>query len=309
MEVVITGGTGRLGTKLTRSLVSDDHQVIVLSRSPQAKRDRVPSEAQIAGWDAKSADGWLEHADGADVIVNFAGEDLAGGRFIPKRWTERRRRLIRESRRQAGQAIVEAVRRVDNKPELVLQASASGYYGTNLSQEVKTEDSPPGEDFLAQVCVEWEAATQPVEELGVRRVITRTGIVLDPSEGPLPRLLLPMKLFVGGPLGSGNQFYPWIHVADPIRAYRFLMESPDSEGPYNVAAPRPVTNQELIQTLGEVINRPSFFPTPGFALRLALGDVASLVLEGQRMVPQRLQDADFAFEQPELKPALEDLLA
>ncbi len=308
MKVVVTGGTGRLGTKLTRSLVADGHQVIVLSRSPQAKRDRVPSEAQIVGWDAKSSQGWLEHADGADAIVNFAGEDLAGGRFIPRRWTERRRRLILESRRQAGQAVVEAARQADNKPELVLQASASGYYGTNLSQEVKTEDTPPGDDFLARVCVEWEAATAEVEELGVRRVITRTGIVLDPGEGPLPRLLLPMKLFVGGPLGSGDQFYPWIHVDDPIRAYRFLLESPDSEGPYNVSAPHPVSNRELVKALGDVLHRPSFFPTPGFALRLALGEVASLVLEGQRMVPQRLEQAGFTFEHPELKPALEDLL-
>ena len=309
MYIVITGGTGRLGTRLTKQLVEDGHRVVVLSRSPEEKKDRVPAEADIVMWDAKTADGWLEHADAADAIINFAGEDLAGGSFIPKRWTDERKRRIRQSREDVGEAVVDAVRRAESKPAIVLQASASGYYGTDLSSERKTESSPPGDDFLAEVCVEWEASTAPVEDMGVRRIITRTGIVLDRNEGPLPRLLLPTKMFVGGPLGTGDQYYPWIHVEDAVRAYHSLLENEDAQGPYNVSAPQPVTNRTLVKTMAEVVNRPAFVPAPGFALRLALGEVSTLVLEGQRMVPERLDQTGFEYEHPELKPALEDLLS
>lgn len=308
MYVVITGGTGRLGFRLSQRLAERGHRVIVLSRSPGEKHDRVPAEAEITRWDARSAQGWLEHANAADAIVNFAGEDLAGGSFIPKRWTEARKRRIRQSRRKAGEAVVEAVHRADSKPKLVLQASASGYYGTTLSSEIKTENSPPGDDFLADVCVQWEAATAPVEGMGVRRIVTRTGIVLDRNEGALARLLLPMKMFVGGPLGTGDQYYPWIHVEDAVRAYQFLLENQDARGPYNISAPQPVTNRELVKTMGEVVNRPAFFPVPGFALGLTLGEVSTLVLEGQRMIPERLEQTEFEYEHPELKPALTDLL-
>ena len=308
MYIVITGGTGRLGTRLTRRLVEDGHQVVVLSRSPEEKRELVPPGAEIVLWDAATGDGWLEHANAADAIVNFAGEDLAGGSFIPKRWTDERKRRIRQSRRDVGEAVVDAVERAENKPAILLQASASGYYGTDLSSERKPEGTPPGDDFLAKACMEWEASTAPVEDMGVRRIITRTGIVLDRNEGPLPRLLLPVKMFVGGPLGTGDQYYPWIHVEDAVRAYMWLLENENAQGPYNISAPRPVTNRELVKTMGEVMNRPTLIPAPGFALRLALGEVSTLVLEGQRMVPERLEQTEYQYEHPELKPALEDLL-
>lgn len=309
MKVIITGGTGRIGSRLSQSLIADGHDVIVLSRSPQTKRKAIPTNAKIVGWDAETASGWGDYVNEADAILNFAGEDLAGGSFIPKRWTDERKRKIRASRRKAGEAVVAALRQAHHTPNLLLQPSASGYYGTNLSDEVKTEDSPAGDDFLAEVCQEWEAATKQVEQMGIRRVITRTGLVLEKDEGALPRLALPFKLFAGGRLGSGEQYYPWIHIEDEVRAIRHLLELPDASGPYNLAAPSPAKNRRMAEALGHVLNRPSLLPVPAFAMRLALGEVATLVLGGQRMVPERLQQSGFEFKYPDLEPALADLLA
>lgn len=308
MKYVITGGTGQIGSQLVDDLVQDGHEVIVLTRSPNKRRSSTPSEATLVEWDAASASGWAEHADGADAIINFAGENLAGGSFIPKRWTSARKQEIMESRVQAGQAVVEAVRGAANKPPLVVQASASGYYGTNKSQDSKTEGDPAGDDWLAHVCQQWEQATEAVEEMGVRRLILRTGLILDSAEGVLPRLVLPFKLFAGGKFGSGRQYYPWIHIQDEIRAIRFLMDQEESSGAYNLSAPNPATNQDFARTLGRVMNRPAWLPVPDFAMRLALGEVSTLVLGGQQMVPDRLEQLGFEFKYPTLERALSDQL-
>jgi uncharacterized protein (TIGR01777 family) len=308
MKYVITGGTGQIGSHLVEDLVQDGHEVIVLTRNPNSRRSSTPADATLVQWDAESASGWAEHADGADAIINFAGENLAGGSFIPKRWTSARKQEILESRLQAGQAVVEAIRGAANKPALVVQASASGYYGTNQGKESKTEGDPAGDDWLAHVCQQWEQATETVEEMGVRRITLRTGLILDSEEGVLPRLVLPFKLFAGGKFGSGRQYYPWIHIQDEIRAIRFLMDQEESRGAYNLSAPNPATNQDFARTLGWVMNRPAWIPVPGFAMKLALGEVSTLVLNGQRMVPSRLQEAGFEFKHPTLEAALKDLL-
>lgn len=308
MNVIIAGGTGMIGRALTESLVRDGHEVTVLSRNPERKDPLLPAEVELAGWDAQTSRGWAELVESADAILNFAGAGLDGGTFIPKRWSAEQKRIIRESRQKAGGAVTAAIRQAANKPSLLLQASASGYYGTTLSDEVKTEESPPGEDFLAGICQLWEAATEPVEEMSLRRVLIRTGLVLDDDEGALPRLVLPFKLFAGGPLGSGEQYYPWIHLDDVVGAVRYLMEEVEADGPFNLSGPQPVTNREMARTLGRVLNRPSFLPAPAFALRLALGEVAEIVLKGQRMVPARLQAAGYTFRHPTLERSLEDLL-
>ena len=308
MKYVITGGTGQIGSRLVHDLIDEGHDVIILTRSPEKRRGSTPAEAQLVEWDAATAAGWGQHADGADVIINFAGENLSGGSFIPKRWTESVKERILNSRLKAGQAVVQAVEQADKKPGLIVQSSAAGYYGTNQSQQAKTESDPAGDDWLAQVCQQWEAATEPVEEMGVRRIILRTGLILDDEEGVLPRLVLPFKLFAGGKFGSGQQYYSWIHILDEIRAIRFLMDKEDSRGAYNLSAPNPVTNKEMAKTLGQVMNRPAWAPVPGFAMKLALGEVSTLVLDGQRMVPSRLEQEGFEFRYPTLEAALRDLL-
>ena len=307
MRVVITGGTGLIGRALSANLASDGHEVIVLSRSPE-RAALLPDGVRAERWDARTAEGWSHLADGADAIVNLAGANLAGERFFPSRWTGERKRLIRESRVNAGRAVVQAVAQVDRKPGVVVQASGVGYYGPG-GDELITEDAPAGHDFPAQVAAEdWEPSTAAVEEMGVRRVVARSAAVLQPNEGALWRLLLPFRLFVGGPMGSGKQWFPWIHVQDEARAIRFLIENGQASGPFNLAAPESLTNAQFARELGRAMGRPSWIPVPGFALMLALGEVTGVLLEGQRVVPRRLLDLGFEFRFRSVKGALKDLL-
>lgn len=306
MRVIVTGGTGLIGRALSASLARDGHEVIVLSRDP-ARAGNLPEGVQAVRWDARSAEGWGHLAEGAGAIVNLAGASIAGEGLVPKRWTSARKDLIRWSRLSAGRAVAEAVARAKEKPRVVVQASGIGYYGPR-GDEVVMEEDPPGRDFLAGVAQEWEASTAPVEEWDVRRVVIRTAVVLSQKGGVLPLMLLPFRFFLGGPLGSGRQWVPWIHVADEVRAIRFLMEREEARGPFNLVAPNSVTNQEFSRIAGRVLRRPSFVRAPAFALRLALGELATILLDGQRAVPQRLLDLGFAFQFPELEGALRDLL-
>ncbi len=307
MRVVITGGTGLIGRALSADLASDGHQVIVLSRSPD-RAVGLPTDVRIERWDARSAEGWAPLADGADAIVNLAGANLAGAGFLPSRWTAERKQLIRDSRVDAGQAVVAAVELAHEKPGVVIQSSGIGYYGF-CGDEPIVEDAPPGEDYLARLAYEdWEPSTAKVEEMGVRRAIIRTAAVLSAQEGALYRLLLPFRLFVGGRMGSGKQWLPWIHLADQARAIRFLIEREEASGPFNLAAPNPVTNAEFARVLGRVMGRPSIIPLPAFAMKLAFGEVASVLLEGQRALPRRLLDLGFTFRFPDAEAALRDLV-
>lgn len=301
MRVIITGGTGFIGRALARSLLANGHEVIALSRRPEQARG-LPPGVRVVRWDAHTAEGWGPLVEDAAAIVNLAGESIAGGP-----WTAERKRRIHDSRVNAGRAVVAAVQAAGRKPGVVIQASAVGYYGPHGDEEV-TEDTPPGEDFLARVAVAWEASTAPVEALGVRRVIIRTGLPLSREGGVFPFFLLPFKFFVGGPLGDGRQWLPWIHLADEIGAIRFLMENEQAQGPFNLSAPNPVTNAEFSRILGRVMRRPSFLRVPAFALRLVLGELSTLMLSGQRQVPHRLVEMGYHFRFPELEVALRDLL-
>jgi len=306
MRIIITGGSGLIGRGLTANLVKDGHEVIILSRTPE-KVTGLPQGAIAVGWDAKTAAGWGELADGAEVIVNLAGESLKGKGLLPSRWTRRRKELIRQSRLDAGQAVVEALTKASRKPRLIVQASAVGFYGPH-GDELVSEETAPGSDFLARTCADWEASTSEVEALGVRRIIFRTGLPLTLKGGAFPSLVLPFRLFAGNTFGDGRQFYPWIHFGDYIAAARFLIDDPKSSGPYNLSAPNPVRNKEFAYVLGRIMNRPAFFPIPRFALEIPFGAVATVVMHGQRMVPDRLLKAGFEFRFPDLEPALKDLM-
>ncbi len=310
MRVIITGGTGLIGRALAESLAADGHEVIILSRTPE-RAAALPKGARAQRWDGRTAEGWGHLADGADAIVNLAGENIGGenmAALLTKRWTPNRQRLIRDSRVNAGLAVKQAIEGAKLKPRVLVQASAVGYYGIHRDEEV-TEETPPGSDTIAKIGVDWEAATAGVEAMGVRRAVVRTaGMVLSTQGGTLPFMMLPFKFFVGGPLGNGKQWLSWIHIADEVRAIRFLIENPNASGAFNVCAPNPLTNADFSRVLGQVMRRPSFFPTPAFAMRLMLGEKSILVLEGQRQIPKRLQQMGFAFRFPEAEAALRDLL-
>lgn len=301
MRVLITGGTGFIGRHLASSLISDDHEVIILSRDPT--RAKPVAGAKAVAWDGKSADGWGELADGAGAIVNLAGESIGGGR-----WTDSRRKAIVESRVNAGRAVMQAIDAAKVKPGVLIQSSAVGYYGPR-GDELVTEKASPGTDFLSRVVWDWESSTAGAQRMGVRRVVLRTGLVFGLDGGSLPLMLLPFRFYVaGGPLGSGKQYVPWIHLADEIGAIRFLMANEQASGAFNLSSPNPVTYKEFASTVGEVMGRPSFMPAPSFAIKAVLGDMSTLVLTGQRQIPERLLEMGYVFQFPELEPALRDIL-
>lgn len=312
MRVIITGGSGLIGRELVASLAADGHEVVVLSRNP-ASLANLPSRAQAVAWDGRTAQGWGHLADGADAIVNLAGENIAGaddvfGIVLRGRWTPERKRAILQSRLDAGRAVMEAIQAASRKPAVLVQSSAVGYYGDCGDAELP-EDAPAGRDFFSQICVEWEKSTQAAEALGVRRVVARTAVVLSTQGGLLPVIRFPYSLFAGGPLGSGRQWFPWIHIEDEVGALRFLMESASAQGAYNLAAPNALTNDQFGRVLGRVMGRPHLIPAPAFALRLALGEIADkLVLASQRQVPRRLLQAGYRFRYPEAETALRDLV-
>ncbi len=306
MRIIITGGSGLIGRELTKQLSADGHEIIILSRAPE-RVTGLPTNTRAVKWDAYTAVGWGELADATDTptaIINLAGASIGDGR-----WTDERKKTIIDSRLQATTAVVEAVEAAKNKPAVIIQASAVGYYG-NRGDEILTESAAPAADyFLSDVCVQWEAAIQPVTAYeDVRLVILRTGVVLTTKDGALPKMLIPFKLFAGGPFGDGQQWFPWIHIQDEVAAIMHLLQNDAAEGSYNLSAPDIMTNKQFAKALGQVLNRPSFIPAPAPALKLALGEMAALLLDGQRAVSQKLQDSGFTFAYPEVKPALRDLI-
>lgn len=302
MRVVVSGGSGLIGRALVADLVADGHQATALSRSPERLRD-LPAGVTAAAWDAKSAEQLTALVAGADAVVHLAGEGIADGR-----WSSERKRRIRDSRVDSSAAVAAAIAAAEPRPGILLQASAVGFYGSRGDEEL-TEESSSGEEFLAGVCRQWEEASAAVEALGVRRVVMRTGVVLARDGGALPKMLLPFRLFAGGPVGNGRQYMPWIHLADEVGAIRFLLDHPSAAGAFNLTAPQPLTNREFSRVLGRVLRRPSFMPAPAFALRLVLGEMSKLLLEGQRALPHRLEEAGYRFRFPSLEAALKNLLS
>ena len=300
MNILVPGGTGLIGNAFTKMLVADGDQVWVLSRNPE--KARTPLGVKVFRWDGQISQGWSHLLEQADAVVNLSGENLAASS-----WTAERKRLILVSRVETGQAIVAALKNTSNKPKVFMQASAIGYYGPG-DDRILDETSPIGQDFLAQICGQWESSTQSVEEMGIRRVVIRTGLVQTAQGGMLPRLVLPFRLFVGGPLGNGQQWWPWIHLRDQVNAMIFLLKNPAAQGAFNLTAPEPVRMGEFGKTLGKVLRRPYWFPVPAIGMKLLLGEMSKIVLEGQRAVPRRLLDLGYHFHFTQLEPALHDLL-
>lgn len=301
MKIIVTGGTGLIGRTLAEQMAGEGHDVIVLSRNPDSAQG-FSQGVRLVEWDARTPQGWSQWVDGADAIVNLAGAGLADWL-----WTTSRKQVLLDSRVSAGEAVSKAVALAERKPKVVIQASAIGYYGPQGDEPIQ-EDHASGDDFLAELCQKWEASSRSVEDYGVRRAVIRTGLVLSQKGGVLPRLLLPIRFFVGGPLGSGKQYYSWIHLQDEIRAIRFLIENETVGGAFNLTAPNPLPNAEFMRTVAQAFGRPSWLPVPEFAMRLLIGDMATVIVDGQRTVPAHLEQAGFSFKYPTLEDALQEMV-
>jgi uncharacterized protein (TIGR01777 family) len=302
-RIIILGATGFIGKALSRSLIEEGYEVVALSRSQNKGRKALGEHVKIVEWDSKSTKGWENYVEGAQAIVNLIGENLASGR-----WTQERRKSILESRLNAGKAVNMAIQLAQSKPKVVIQASAIGYYGSR-SDEILDESSDPGEGFLSGVAVKWEDSTKEIEPL-VRRVIIRTGLVLGQEGGVLSRLVQPFRFFLGGPPGSGKQWFSWIHLDDEVGAIRFLIEREDLQGAFNLTAPEQLMMKDFYHTLGKAMKRPSWLPIPGFVLRILFGEMAEeTILSGQRAVPKRLMEAGYKFDYPKAEEALKEILS
>jgi uncharacterized protein len=300
MKIVIFGGSGFLGKHLIPRLLASGHSITLITRRPSAvTKDPFPS-IDVEEWSTPERLAIV--LDGIDAIVNLAGESIGA-----KRWTAARKNKILTSRVETTRAIVQTIERMSKKPSVLLSASAVGYYG-NVENDEVTETHPPGNDFLANVCVRWEEGARKADRFGVRVVLPRTGIVLARDGGALQRMLLPFRLFVGGPIGTGKQWFPWIHIEDEIDAMTYLLEHSTISGPINLVAPESITMKKFCSALGKAMNRPSWAPVPSFVLKIALGEMAeALVLGGQKVVPKELVYAGFRFKYSRIDQALAEI--
>ncbi len=301
MKIAIAGATGFVGSRLVEQLQAQGHEVVIFTRSPQQATNRF-GRAQIVGYNPLKSGEWQESISGCDAVVNLAGEPIA-----EKRWTPAHKRTILESRQIGTQKIVEAISLASSKPSVLINASAIGYYGTSETSKFD-ENSPAGTDFLAEVCTSWETAAQAVTATGTRLVILRMGIVLGENGGALGKMLAPFSAFVGGPIGSGKQWFSWVHRDDVVKLIIQAITDSQMQGVYNATAPNPVTMEAFSQTLGSVMNRPSWLPVPNFALEAMLGEGAIVVLQGQQVAPTHTLAQGFNFQYPTLKPALAAIL-
>jgi uncharacterized protein (TIGR01777 family) len=290
MRILITGGSGFIGRALSRELKISGHEVIIATRRRYDSKDRFT-------WDSRELIP-QDIMSKFDAVVNLAGEPVA-----PGRWTKDRKRRILESRVNATRALAESIRNANPKPRVLISASAVGYYGPH-GDEYVTEETPPAPDFLAGVCRAWEAEALKAEELGVRVVLVRIGGVLGAEGGALAQMVIPFKLFLGGPIGSGKQWFSWIHRDDMAGIIKYALENESVSGPVNATAPVPVTNREFSKALGKALHRPSFFAAPGFVVKLSLGELGGMLLTGQRVLPEKALNAGYKFKYPEVGEAL-----
>ncbi|CRM36657.1 Epimerase family protein [Pseudomonas sp. 37 R 15] len=295
MHILLTGGTGLIGRQLCRHWLAQGHRLTVLSRTPE-------SVARICGAQVLGV-GRLQDVIGAvDAVVNLAGAPIAD-----RSWTHKRKALLWSSRISLTESLLAWLERLEQKPAVLISGSAVGWYGDGGERELTEDSGPVQDDFPSQLCIAWEETAARAEALGIRVVLVRTGLVLAAEGGFLSRLLLPFKLALGGPIGNGRQWMPWVHIRDQIALIDFLLHKADARGPYNACAPHPVRNREFAKTLGQVLHRPAFMPMPAFALKVGLGELSGLLLGGQKALPERLLAAGFTFQFTELRAALDDL--
>lgn len=300
MKIFIAGGTGFIGSHLIRKFLAEGHEVTALARSPQ-RIGRLPQDVNIITGSPVRKGDWQQRVAGHQIIINLAGQNIF------TRWTKGNKKLIRDSRIYATRNIVEALPRQPNQAVTLINCSAAGYFGF-CGDEEKTEEAQPGSDFLARVCVEWEDEAAKGEKAGVRVLTTRFGVVLGPHGGALAKMLPAFKLGIAGRLGTGRQWFPWIHIEDLVAAIAFLIAHEEIRGPVNVCAPNPVRNKEFTNILGKILHRPTILPVPALLARLVLGELSSVVLEGNRMVPEKLKTHGFVFKFPDLTSALRDII-
>eukprot|EP00276_Gloeochaete_wittrockiana_P015613 CAMPEP_0184340530 /NCGR_PEP_ID=MMETSP1089-20130417/9205_1 /TAXON_ID=38269 ORGANISM="Gloeochaete wittrockiana, Strain SAG46.84" /NCGR_SAMPLE_ID=MMETSP1089 /ASSEMBLY_ACC=CAM_ASM_000445 /LENGTH=371 /DNA_ID=CAMNT_0026668385 /DNA_START=18 /DNA_END=1133 /DNA_ORIENTATION=- len=302
LKIAVAGGTGFVGSRLVRRLVADGDEVIVLTRNVSKAQRSLPRGVTIVPYQPSQSGDWQSAVDGVDAVVNLAGASIA-----ESRWTPERKREILESREETTKKIVEAIGKSKKKTPVLVNTSAIGFYGSSetLSYE---EDSAPGKDFLAQVCTKWEAAAQAVTSYGTRLVILRFGIVLGEEGGALAKMIPIFKVFAGGPLGDGRQWFSWVHVDDLVDLIIWSIKNPGVQGVYNATAPNPVRMNTLCTALGNSMSRPSWMPVPKFALELLLGEGAQTVLEGQQVLPKRTLSSGFSFKYPTIDAAMKDII-
>jgi uncharacterized protein (TIGR01777 family) len=297
-QIIITGGTGFIGSYLTKMFLREGHYLSILTRSPEKYSENQAENLRYIGWDHDLE----ESMEKADVVINLAGENLFG-----KRWTESVKKRIYESRIESTRALVEAMGKANDKPTLFISASAVGIYG-DRGDDILVEETPPADDFLANVCKDWEAESKKAENLDIRVANPRIGIVLESDGGFLQLMKIPFLLFVGGQLGDGEQYIPWVHMDDLCRGIRYPMENEEISGPYNVCSPNPEKMKNLAKAMGNVLNRPSFFRVPEFAINLVLGEASTAAMSSLRVQPKILQQAGFDFNYEDLEAALGDVL-
>ncbi|HEY5717086.1 MAG TPA: TIGR01777 family oxidoreductase [Motiliproteus sp.] len=296
LQLVITGASGFIGSALVTQLLADGNRIVALSRTPAVLRKRFPALEVVDSLDQISADRHI------DAIIN-----LAGAPILDARWSEKRKALLRNSRLHTTEAVVRLIQRLERRPEVLISGSAIGFYGSHDSDRVLLEQDDGHSGFTHELCRDWEQTAQRAEALGVRVCLLRTGVVLG-AGGALARMLLPFRLGLGGPIGNGRQWMSWIHLDDMVALIRFLLVQQVLAGVFNATAPEPVTNTVFTRTLGRVLKRPTVLPMPAWVLRLALGEGATLLTEGQRVIPGRVREAGFAFQYPALEGALAAIL-
>ncbi|RRR68746.1 MAG: TIGR01777 family protein [Candidatus Viridilinea halotolerans] len=305
-RIILTGATGLIGRKLFAALRERGDELVVFSRNPEAARKSLPGAADYVAWQPNKTGSWAAALEGADAIINLAGAPISQG-VIGPRWTPSYKEEIRSSRVIGTRGLVQALADVSKRPKVLINASSAGFYGYQ-GERILDETAPAGNDFLARVCVDWEREAAAAEALGLRVVYIRTGLVLDASGGALGQMMLPFRMRAGGPIMPGTQYYSWIHPTDEAGLFRFALDHEAVTGPINATAPNPEMNRDFSKILGEVLGSPSWLAVPEFSLRLTLGEMADLVIKGQRALPKRAQELGYQFRFTTLRPALQDLL-
>ncbi|HZV05635.1 MAG TPA: TIGR01777 family oxidoreductase [Gemmataceae bacterium] len=306
MRIFVTGGTGLVGRRIVRRLNERGDQAVILTRRGDHARELFGNNTAVVEGDPMRASGWMDAVADCDAVIHLAGENI-----FARRWNDDFKKLLMDSRIVSTQHVVEALRRrptrADGQAKTLVNASAIGYYGPRGDEEL-TEESAPGSDFLAKLCIEWEQAARAAASAGIRVAMVRVGVVLDKEGGALAKMLTPFKLGAGGPLGSGRQWMSWIHHDDLVGLFLLAVDNPAARGPINGTAPNPLTNREFSRTLGRVLHRPSFVWTPALALRVVLGEVATVIATGQRVLPKRALELGYSFRYPTLDAALTQIL-
>ena len=302
MRILVAGGTGFIGRALIRQLSAQGNEIVALVRDVADASSKFPPEVTVSRWDGITVGAWRLSLEDVDAVINLSGASIGGGR-----WTPRRKALILQSRVAPTRALVEAMRASRHRPRVLINASAVGYYGMSGDDAV-TEETPPGNDFLGTTCQQWEAEALSAAPLGVRVVLPRFGVVLAEGGGALDRMLLTFRLFIGGPLGSGDQWYPWVHRDDAIAVLLHLLDHQECEGGFNVVSPESVNMRTFAREVGRTLGRLSWMPVPSFMLRMLFGEMSGIILQGRRIIPARLLEAGFPFKYPTLRRALQAIL-